>query len=148
MYRVDVAYALLTNEEQTKVLMVRNIHTFSWSLPGGAVEVGEAWEAAAVREAKEEAGIEVELLGICAVNECFFEDRGEHVVFATFRAKAAGDGEIFISRPHEIAEVQWVELDEADLRMPYYRGGIRRLIEAEPIPYTFQGKQTIKTYNE
>lgn len=148
MYRIDVAYALLTNEEQSKVLMVRNIHTSSWSLPGGAVEIGETWQAAAVREAKEEAGIEVELLGICAVNECFFEDRGEHVIFVTFRAKAAIGSTTFISRPHEIQEVQWVDLDEADRRMPYYKGGIRRLIESEPIPYTFQGKQTIKTYNE
>ncbi|WP_156889592.1 hypothetical protein [Paenibacillus harenae] len=38
--RVDVAYSLITNEEQDKVLIVRNIHSSSWSLPGdGFVEI-------------------------------------------------------------------------------------------------------------
>ncbi|OXM82369.1 phosphohydrolase [Paenibacillus rigui] len=147
MYRVDVAYALITNEENNKVLVVRNIHTSSWSLPGGSVEKEESWAAAAIREAKEETGLEVELAGICAVNECLFEDRGEHVVFVTFQARAVQEN-ILISRPHEIAEVRWVGLDEADRLMPYYRQGIRQLIAATPVFYDFQGKQTLRTYNE
>ncbi|WP_028612593.1 NUDIX hydrolase [Paenibacillus harenae] len=146
MYRVDVAYSLITNEEQDKVLIVRNIHSSSWSLPGGAVEVDESWSSAAIREAREETGIEVELLGISAVNECFFEDKGEHVIFVTFKAKLKST-DIMITRPHEIAVVKWVGLDEADQKMPYYKHGIRKLIESDVIPYDFQGKQTIKTYN-
>ena len=38
-----------------------------WSIPGGVLEVGETWAAAAVREAREETGLIVEageLLGI------------------------------------------------------------------------------------
>lgn len=144
MHRVDVAYALLTNESHDMVLI--DIHSSSWSLPGGSVEIGESWSSAAIREAKEETGIEVELLGISAVNECFFEDRGEHVVFVTFKAKAIRT-DVMISRPHEIAEVKWVSFEEADQKMPYYKNGIRKLIESDVIPYDFQGKQTIKSYN-
>ncbi|KQL43616.1 phosphohydrolase [Brevibacillus choshinensis] len=146
MFRVDVAYALITNEDQDKVLIVRNIHSSSWSLPGGAVEIDESLSSAAMRETREETGIEVELIGISAVNECFFEDKGEHVVFVTFKAKAKS-ADIMITRPHEIAEVKWVGLDEADQKMPYYKYGIKKLIESDVIPYDFQGKQTIKTYN-
>ncbi|MCM3626244.1 NUDIX hydrolase [Paenibacillus glycanilyticus] len=146
MYRVDVAYSLITNEEQNKVLIVRNIHSSSWSLPGGAVEADESWSSAAIREAREETGIEVELLGISAVNECFFEDKGEHVVFVTFKAKPKNT-DIMITRPHEIAELKWVGFEEADQKMPYYKHGIRILVESDVILYDFQGKQTIKTYN-
>ncbi|MBD0381468.1 NUDIX hydrolase [Paenibacillus sedimenti] len=146
MFRVDVAYALITNVEQDKVLIVRNIHSSSWSLPGGAVEIEESWSSAAIRETKEETGIEVELLGICAVNECFFEDKGEHVVFVTFKAKTKKE-DIMIARPHEIAEIKWADLDEADQKMPYYKYGIKKLIESDVIPYDFQGKQTLITYN-
>ncbi|GLI07810.1 DNA mismatch repair protein MutT [Paenibacillus tyrfis] len=146
MVRVDVVYALLINEDQDKVLIVENIDHSTWSLPGGAVESGESWSAAAIREAKEEAGIDIELLGICAVNECIFEDKGEHVVFVTFKAKTKNT-DIMITRPHEIAEVRWVSFEEADQKMPYYKNGIGRLIESDVIPYDFQGKQTIKSYN-
>ncbi|MDQ0899401.1 MULTISPECIES: NUDIX hydrolase [unclassified Paenibacillus] len=146
MYRVDVAYALITNEEKDKVLIVRNIHTSSWSLPGGSVEIEESWSSAAVRETKEETGFEVELLGICAVNECFFEEKNEHVVFVTFKAKTVKT-DIMITRPHEIAEVMWVDLDEANHKMPYYKCGLKKLIESDVIPYDFQGKQTLRTYN-
>lgn len=146
MFRVDVAYALITNKDQDKVLIVQNIHSSSWSLPGGAVESGESWSSAAIREAREEAGIEVELLGISAVNECFFEEKSEHVVFVTFKAKAK-NSDTMITRPHEIAEIKWVSFEEADQKMPYYKYGIRRLVESDVIPYDFQGKQTIKSYN-
>lgn len=139
MVRVDVVYSLLTNEDQDKVLVVRNIDHSSWSLPGGVVESGESWSGAAIREAKEEAGIDVELLGISAINECIFEEKGEHVLFITFKARAKNTN-IIITRPHEIAEVKWVSFKEADRKMPYYKYGIRSLIESDVIPYDFQGK--------
>jgi 8-oxo-dGTP diphosphatase len=79
-------------------------------------------------------------------NECFFEEKGEHVVFVTFKAKTI-DVDIMITRPHEIAEVKWIDLHEADHKMPYYKCGLKKLIESDVIPYDFQGKQTLRTYN-
>jgi ADP-ribose pyrophosphatase YjhB (NUDIX family) len=44
------------------VLIERKNPPHGWALPGGFVDYGESLEAAAVREAKEETGLDVELL--------------------------------------------------------------------------------------
>jgi ADP-ribose pyrophosphatase YjhB (NUDIX family) len=61
MKRVDVTYVLLFDDQGENVLMVKNKGENSsyYTLPGGAVEPGETLEEAAIREVKEETGLDV-----------------------------------------------------------------------------------------
>jgi 8-oxo-dGTP diphosphatase len=137
--RVDVAYSLITDPTKTTVLMVKNTGRDSWSLPGGAVEPGEALDEAAVREAKEETGFDIRVFGIVAVNEAKLEHLQEHALFITFRGEIIG-GIRSIDRPDEVSDVQWIPLEEADRLMPYYVGGISGLVRSQcEIPYIDEG---------
>ncbi|WLR46611.1 NUDIX hydrolase [Halobacillus litoralis] len=136
MDRVDVAYAFIFDEIEEKVLMVKNKGS-GWSLHGGAVEKGETFEQAAVRESKEETNLTIETKNIVAVNEAFFENKGHHALFITYRAKIV-EGSLQILHKDEIDEIKWVDIKTANKRMPYHADGVESLMNSSA-PYTFQG---------
>ncbi|MDO6449200.1 NUDIX hydrolase [Oceanobacillus profundus] len=136
MIRVDVAYALIYDEDKKKILMVNN-RGGGWTLPGGAVEQGETLEQAVIREVKEETSLTIEAGEIIAVNEAIFEEKGHHALFITFKAKVI-EGEILIIDKDEISKIEWVDIQRANELMPYHPSGVNSLLKASS-PYTFQG---------
>lgn len=61
-----------------------------WALPGGFVDYGESLESAAVREAEEETGLDVELTKQFHTYSDPRRDPRRHTITTVFIAKAAG----------------------------------------------------------
>ena len=77
-----------------RVLLIRRDsepYQGSWALPGGFIDVGETVEDAAVREAKEETGLDVELSRLVGVYSEPDRDPRGHNVSVAFLARAEGD---------------------------------------------------------
>jgi 8-oxo-dGTP diphosphatase len=60
---VRAVSSVLALDADERVLLVRRADDGTWGLPGGGVEVGETWLAAAVRECLEETGWDVAVTG-------------------------------------------------------------------------------------
>ncbi|TDJ52795.1 MAG: NUDIX hydrolase [Nitrospina sp.] len=77
-------------EGQGWVLIERRNPPPGWALPGGFVEVGESLEQAAVREAREETCLKVELLGQFHTYSDPARDPRMHCISTVFVARAEG----------------------------------------------------------
>lgn len=92
-----------------KVLLTLRSDLPVWCLPGGAIEAGETMVEAAMREAREETGAEVEILGIVGVySRPNWRDSGNHEV--VFAGKQIG-GEL-VPQDGEAVEVSYFSLTE------------------------------------
>ena len=72
------------------VLVERKNPPLGWALPGGFVDYGESLEKAAVREAKEETGLDVELVRQFHAYSDPDRDPRHHTITVVFIARAKG----------------------------------------------------------
>jgi 8-oxo-dGTP diphosphatase len=81
----------LDNDPKRIVLVRRRNPPLGWALPGGFVDEGETLEEAAVREAREETGLTVDLVRqFHAYSDPRRDPRG-HTVTVVFVGRAAGE---------------------------------------------------------
>ena len=96
-----------------KVLMIHRAHAHgsgSWSMPGGHLEFGETPEQCAIRETKEETGVDVVDPQFVAITNDIFESENKHYITIWIQVRYAG-GEAMLTAPEESTEVGWYDWD-------------------------------------
>ncbi|PSK67456.1 Nucleoside triphosphatase NudI [Micromonospora sp. MH33] len=112
---IVVAVTVFVQDEQGRVLLIRRTDNGLWALPGGAQDFGEYIAETAVRETREETGIEIEVTGVVGIytnpNHLVEYSDGEvrQQFSICFRAGYVS-GETMTS--DESSAVSWVSRDE------------------------------------
>jgi 8-oxo-dGTP diphosphatase len=110
-----VAFRRIDTELQIAVVSVKP--SLRWQLPKGIVDPGETPEFTAVREVREEAGIETELLRLIETIEYWYQrvqygQRIRYHKFVHFYLLQYQSGDV-ANHDHEIEESRWVSFEDA-----------------------------------
>ena len=110
-----VAFRWRDSEPEIAIVSVKP--KLRWQLPKGIVDPGESPQITAVREVREEAGIEADLLKLIETIEYWYRSvkYGKPVryhKFVHFYLMKYKSGDV-ADHDHEVEEARWVSLDEA-----------------------------------
>jgi len=134
--RVDISQALIVDpRDADRVLLL--FEQNEWRLPGGRRRDGETLRETVVRETLERSGLAIEIERVVAIGEFIASESSVHSLYVIFGARVyAGD----LDPEEGTAEYRWATLDEADWLVPWYPGGVRRLVEErESVYYAHEG---------
>ncbi len=122
------------NDSAVEFAIVKIVPEMRWQLPKGLIDPGETTEQAAIREVREESGIQAEMVApIEKIEYWFFASRyGERTryhKFVHFYLMRYASGDV-ADHDDEVAEARWVTIDEA-LRMLEFKGEREVVSKAE-----------------
>ena len=124
-----------------ELLLIRRTDNGNWALPGGSVDIGESLTQAAVRETREETGIDCEVTGVSGI----YTDPG-HVILYTSNGEVRQEFSIVLTAratggnptpSSETSDVRWLLLDAVGfLQMdPSMRLRVEHFAERRDEPY-------------
>jgi len=115
-----------------RVLLVKAAYRWRWGMPGGLMDAGEGPENAAVREVREETGLEIVVEPEPLV---LVETRMQRVNFIFDARPAPGvDPDAIAAQASEILEVGWFNSDEFPETVPDGSGEILRRLAHPSLP--------------
>lgn len=117
-------YVYLRRGTRTRVLIVSEgkalvikswLGTGKWSLPGGGLHVGEDPVVGAVREVREETGIELSPSKLAPMGEAEYSRYGLRFKYHMFTAELPAMRELVLGTP-EIGEAAWLSPDKLNIQ--------------------------------
>lgn len=97
------------------VLIKRKNPPYGWALPGGFVDYGESLEQAAVREAREETGLDIQLTGQLHTYSDPRRDPRHHTITTVYVASGNGQPEA----KDDAAEIGVFSVEEIDFPLAF-----------------------------
>ena len=135
--------AFRRSDSKPEVAIVSVKPKLRWQLPKGLVDPGESPQVAAVREVREEAGVETELIRLIETIEYWYRSvkNGKPVRYHKFvhvylMEYKTGD---VSSHDHEVEEARWVSFEEA-LEMLDFKSE-REVVEKARVMIEAMGKK-------
>ncbi|NMH71661.1 NUDIX domain-containing protein [Bacillus sp. RO2] len=124
-----VSAATVVLNDKNEVLLIKGPRR-GWEMPGGQVEEGESLKDAAIRETKEESGIDVEIVKFCGV----FQNVSGSICNTLFLARAVGGTP---TTSPESLEVGFYPVEQALEMVTYmnFRERIEYCLKEEMIPF-------------
>jgi len=111
--KVGVGIYIFNDKHQLLLGLRKSNHANgTWCAPGGHMEYGESNEQAAIREAKEETGLDISNndLYLAGTTNDFFKESGKHYITLHLFCKQY-HGTPKIMEPDKCAEWKWFDLD-------------------------------------
>jgi ADP-ribose pyrophosphatase YjhB (NUDIX family) len=114
--RIVPSVNVVVTNDAGEILLIRRSDNDNWAIPGGGVDLGESVAEAAVRETREESGIECQITGLVGI----YSDP-KHVILYTSDGEVRQEFSIVLTaRPvggnptpsSETSEVRWVPIGQ------------------------------------
>jgi len=135
-----VAASAVVTDERGRILLQRRTDNDLWALPGGGMEMTDSLPGTAVRETKEETGLDVEITGLIGTYTdprhviAYSDGEVRRQFNVCFTARVVG-GELAIS--DESKELRFVASEDIDALSMHHTQRLRltHFLEQRPTPY-------------
>ena len=132
---------VVVENDRGEILLIRRSDNDNWALPGGAIDLGESMTQAAVREVKEETGIDCEVTGLIGI----YTDP-KHIILYTSNNEARQEFSILLTAratggaptpSSESTQVVWSTVADTEERTmdPSMRRRLGHYVDRRETPY-------------
>lgn len=108
---VGVGVIVIKDENILLLKRIGSHGASTWSCPGGHIDFGESIEQCAIRETKEETGLDIGNVQLKAITNDIFPEEKKHYITIWVNGEYL-KGEAKIASPREATEINWFKWNE------------------------------------